>query len=177
MKQILIFRFLQCRDSVQLWQETLGDIASQPAKGVSPHKWPRSFSHSLSWFFFFFFLTGVLFPARRCRPLRGIDQPSSALRQICLSTCLHASSKSHEGQQSRRVRHCREQGLYQVVHLCVCVCVHSDLVKWCVEKMLSFCCLLNLPLKQRGRLWLSSILLAADERERNVSASMVAFLL
>lgn len=123
MKQILIFRFLQCRDSVQLWQETLGDIASQPAKGVSPHKWPRSFSHSLSWFFFFFFLTGVLFPARRCRPLRGIDQPSSALRQICLSTCLHASSKSHEGQQSRRVRHCREQGLYQVVHLCVCVCV------------------------------------------------------
>lgn len=74
-------------------------------------------------------LGGVLYPARCCRPLQGIDQLSSALRQTCLSTCLCANSKSHKGQQSWRVRHCRGKDLYQPVQGVPFVCVWSDEVK------------------------------------------------
>lgn len=57
-------------------------------------------------------------------PLQGIDQHSSALCQTCLSSCLCASSKSHEGQQRRRVRHCREQNLHHAVQGAPFVCVY-----------------------------------------------------
>lgn len=90
------------------------------------------------------------------------------LRQTCLSTCLCASSESHEGQQSRRVRHCRERDLYQAVPLCV-LC--SNITKRRAGKMLSCRCLLNLPLKKKGSLWSSSILLPSDKRGRNVDVS------
>lgn len=85
-------------------------------------------------------LWGILFPARcSSRPLQGIDQHSPAMRQTCLSTCLCASSKSHEGQLSWRVRHRRERDLQQAVRGSPFLCFSSN-IAWAredVEPLLS----------------------------------------